>query len=85
MLDSILINTPISSPLHPQANLPLLKGFLKSNGFKTTVIDSNILFYHWFLGENPFHLTEEDALSNPLKILSDYDDIERKLHKKCQH
>jgi len=82
MLDSILLNTPISSPLHPQANLPLLKGYLVSNGFKTKVIDSNILFFHWFLGEDNFRLTMEDVYKNPLEILSVYDNIERKLWEK---
>jgi radical SAM superfamily enzyme YgiQ (UPF0313 family) len=84
MLDSILINTPVSSPLHPQANLPLLKGYLGSHGFNTKIIDSNILFYHWFLGENPFNITMEDALENPLTVLSVYDGIETKLWEKSQ-
>jgi hypothetical protein len=82
MLDSILVNTPVSSPLHPQANLPLLKGYLTKEGFKTRVIDTNILFYHWFLGEKNFRLTMEEVYRNPLKILSFYDDIERKLREK---
>ena len=79
MLDSILVNTPISSPLHPQANLPLLKAHLSANGFKTRIIDSNIRFFHWFLGEKGFGVTMEEVYQNPLKILSVYDDLQKKL------
>jgi tRNA A37 methylthiotransferase MiaB len=82
VLDSILINTPVSSPLHPQANLPLLKGYLVVNGFKTKIIDSNILFFHWFLGEKDFRLSMEETYENPLKILSFYSSIEKKLFDK---
>ena len=79
MIDSILVNTPVSSPLHPQANLPLLKGYLSANGFRSRIIDTNILFFHWFLGEKDFRLTMEEAYDNPLKILSFYSSIEKKL------
>ena len=83
--DSILINTPVSSPLHPQANLPLLKSYLTGSGFKTKVIDSNILFYHWFLSKKDFRLTIEDVYENPLKILSFYSDIEKALWEKSKN
>lgn len=83
-MDSILINTPVSSPLHPQANLPLLKEYLASKGYETKIIDSNILFFHWFLGENNFHLTMNEVYKNPLKILSFYNEIERKLWEKSK-
>ena len=82
MIDSILVNTPVSSPLHPQANLPLLKGYLSANGFRSRIIDTNILFFHWFLGEKDFRLTMEEAYENPLKILSFYSGIEKKLFDK---
>ena len=82
MIDSILVNTPVSSPLHPQANLPLLKGYLSANGFRSRIIDTNILFFHWFLGEKDFRLTMEEAYDNPLKILSFYSSIEKKLFDK---
>ena len=79
MLDSVLVNTPVSSPLHPQANLPLLKAHLSANGFKTRIIDSNIRFFHWFLGEKGFGVTMEEVYQNPLKILSVYDDPQKKI------
>lgn len=87
MLDSVLINTPVSSPLHPQANLPLLKGHLKANGFRTKVIDSNILFYHYFLGlsdTNGYRIAIEECFENPIKILSFYRDIEKQLWEKSR-
>ncbi|HAK89652.1 MAG TPA: hypothetical protein DCP24_11445 [Nitrospiraceae bacterium] len=82
MLDSILINTPVSSPLHPQANLPLLKGYLAAHGFRVGIIDSNILFYRSFLNiskENKFRIDIEECFENPLSILSFYNNIEREL------
>ncbi len=82
MIDSILVNTPVSSPLHPQANLPLLKGYLTANGFRSRIIDTNILFFHWFLGERDFRLSMEETYENPLKILSFYSSIEKKLFDK---
>ena len=85
MLDSILINTPVSSPIHPQANLPLLKNYLTDSGFKTKAIDSNILFYHWFLRKKDFRLTIDDVYENPLKILSFYNDIEKALWEKSKN
>lgn len=84
MLDSILINTPVSSPLHPQANLPILKGYLASEGFKTKIIDSNILFFHWFLGEDILKDTIGNIYKNPLEVLSFYDNIERQLFEKSK-
>jgi len=84
MLDSILVNTPVSSPLHPQANLPLLKAHLSANGFKTRIIDSNIRFFHWFLGEKGFGITMEEVYQNPIKILSIYGDLQKKLWEKSQ-
>jgi radical SAM superfamily enzyme YgiQ (UPF0313 family) len=86
-LDSILINTPVSSPLHPQANLPLLKSYLAGHGFNAKVIDSNILFYHHFLGfksGNEFRLSIDECFENPIRILSFYSDIEKMLWEKSQ-
>lgn len=86
-LDSILINTPVSSPLHPQANLPLLKGYLASRGFKTKVIDSNILFYHYFLGSSvkkEATLTIEECFQNPINILTFYNSLEKRLWEKSK-
>lgn len=79
MLDSLLINTPVSSPLHPQLNLPLLKSFLGAHGFKSRVIDSNIRFFRWFLGDNAPRLTREEYSANPLAILTLYNDLEKQL------
>lgn len=82
MVDSILINTPVSSPLHPQANLPLLKGYLSSRGFKVKIIDSNILFFHHLLGfkeGNEFRVDMERFYKNPIDILSFYSGIEKRL------
>jgi len=84
-MDSILMTTPISSPLHPQANLPLLKGYLISKGFDTTIIDSNILFYHWFLKKTDFSLTMDELYKNPLYIMSYYEKIEKQLYEKSKH
>lgn len=84
MTDSILINTPVSSPLHPQANLPLLKRYLGDHGFSSRLIDSNIMFYHWFLGKNYFDLSIDEFYENPLSILSEYNNIEEKLWEKSQ-
>ncbi len=81
-IDSVLINVPVSSPLHPQANLPLLKNYLLNSGFATKIIDSNIIFFHWFLGERDFSVTIEEVLEDPLKILTFYSDIEKKLFEK---
>lgn len=83
-IDSIMATVPVSSPLHPQAALPLLKGYLRGKGFNTKVIDTNIKFYHWFLGEKPFDLTAEDLYEQPLSILSQYNKIESLLWDKSQ-
>ena len=79
MLHSILATTPIASPLHPQAALPLLKGYLKPKGYNVKIIDTNISFYNWFLGNYKFDLTSEAFIENPLKILGKYNEIEKKL------
>lgn len=83
MVDTILFNTPVSSPLHPQLNLPLLKGFLEGHGYSVRVIDSNIEFFHSFLGEIP-RLSAERFEQNPLAILSYYNDLEARLWEKSK-
>jgi hypothetical protein len=77
-VDVILVNTPISSPLHPQLNLPLLKAHLQQEGFSTEAIDSNIDFFHWFTGgiQGP---AADDYAVNPLSLLSYYNDLEARL------
>lgn len=78
-LDSILINPPVSSPLHPQLNLPLLKGYLGKKGYKTQVVDVNILFFNEFLSKNTPGLTMDECRANPLRILEFYSTLERDL------
>jgi radical SAM superfamily enzyme YgiQ (UPF0313 family) len=83
MLDSILVNTPISSPLHPQLNLPLLKSFLSSHGFRVRIIDSNIKFIHSFIG----HIDRsemENYLDNPIQLLGFYNGLEKQLREKSK-
>lgn len=84
MVHSILVNTPISSPLHPQLNLPLLKGCLAGQGYQSKVIDSNILFFHYLLGKSDVHLSLQELLENPIRILGYYNDLEKLLWEKCQ-
>ena len=83
MLDSVFINPPISSPLHPMLNLPLLKGYLVRRGFKSKIIDSNIEFYRDFLGQDP-RLGLEECIKNPIAVLGYYSDLESKLWKKSE-
>jgi len=84
MLDSILVNPPVSSPLHPQLNLPLLSGYLKSHGYKSKVLDSNIRFFHRFLELKDFKIDPETYVENPLKLLDLYSDLEKQLWEKSQ-
>ena len=84
MLDSILINPPVSSPLHPQLNLPLLKGYLQHKGYKTQVWDTNIVFFHYFLGKN-HQIDIKEVLKDPIKILGFYSNLDRKLSEKSRN
>jgi hypothetical protein len=84
MLDTILVNTPVSSPLHPQLNLPLLKGYLTQNGYKAKVIDSNILFFHHFLGIKGLEMNLNEFFEHPIKLLEVYNDLERQLWEKSK-
>lgn len=81
-MDSVLINTPVSSPLHPQLNLPLLKGYLGQHGFATRIIDSNILFFRSFLGEDLAVPDCDVLMKNPLEFLDFYNSLEQKLWEK---
>lgn len=84
MYDSILVNTPVSSPLHAQLNLPLLKGYLAEHGFKSLVIDSNVEFFREFLSDSVRPVTREQAEENPISLLGYYNDIERVLLEKSR-
>ena len=84
MIDSILINTPISSPLHPQLNLPLLKGHLSENGFRTKIIDGNIQFFHQILGPIDINKNLIPRLEEPLNDLGSYNDLEKQWREKCR-
>ena len=83
MSDSVLINPPISSPLHPQLNLPLLKGYLQERGYKTQVCDTNIDFYHYFLGGNQ-KIDIKEILKDPIKILDFYSILDKKLSERSR-
>lgn len=83
-MDSVLINVPVSSPLHPQANLPYIKGFLAQNGFNSKIIDANIRFFNWMLRGTKIDVRDENYFKNPAEILSLYNDIERVLAEKSR-
>lgn len=78
--DCVLVNTPISSPLHPQLNLPLLKGFLTDNGFSSMVLDTNIQFFHEFLGADVAQIGIAECDENPIALLDYYNRLEADLH-----
>ena len=84
MMDSILINVPVSSPLHPQANLPFLKGFLTQKGFKVKIFDTNIRFFNWMLSDYQFDIKKQLYIENPVALLDLYNKIEDALSKKCR-
>ena len=81
-MDSILINVPVSSPLHPQANLPFLKAFLNDNEFDVKVFDTNIRFFKWMLEGSNVAIKNGDYNENPVKLLNIYSDIEEALYNK---
>lgn len=84
MLDSFLMTTPVSSPLHPQLNLPLLKAYLSRHGYESSVIDSSIRFFHWFLQDSIPQISQQEYEQNPLKILTLYNELEQLLWQKSQ-
>jgi hypothetical protein len=79
MFDSVLVNTPISSPLHAQLNLPLLKGYLGEHGFKAKVLDTNITFFHEFLGDDVPRIGRQECDDNPISLLDYYNRLEDRL------
>ncbi|MBF0128184.1 MAG: radical SAM protein, partial [Magnetococcales bacterium] len=82
-VDSVLINPPVASPLHPQLNLPLLKSYLARHGFTSRIMDANLLFFYEFL-QQPLQPPASGVLeSNPLELLSYYNELERRLHERC--
>lgn len=83
-LDSVLLTVPLSSPLHPKANMPFLKGYLKQNGFKTRVFDSNIDFFTWMLKDYDYDLRDPKFIDNPVALLSFYSEVEGWLAKECE-
>lgn len=84
MIHSFLFTTPVSSPLHPQLNLPLLKSFLSKHGYESRVMDTSIRFFHWFLGSDLSRLSVQEYEENPLKILTLYNQLENSLWEKSK-
>ena len=75
-MDSILINVPLSSPLHIKANIIFLKSFIKENGFKIKAFDTNIHFFKWMLRDYDFNFHDHIYMDNPVKLLGLYNQIE---------
>ena len=84
MTDLILVNTPISSPLHAQLNLPLLKGAMEAEGISTRIVDSNIDFYIEFMGSDRPHLGSDEFRENPLSLLAYFNSLENLVWEKSQ-
>ncbi len=89
-MDSVLLTVPVSSPLHPQAILPCLEGFLKERGFSVKSIDSNIDFFWHMLG-NEYDISDLKRFSeDPVKVLTFYNKMEKDLaensgsYKRCR-
>lgn len=80
-LDSMLVNVPVTSPLHPQLNLCLLKAHLEEEGYKSKVFDTSIMFYHWFLGDaaKKYKIDIEECFQNPIQMLGYYNNIQKDL------
>jgi len=79
LIDCVLVNTAVSSPLHPQLNLPLLRSHLVAEGFSARIVDANIRFFHEFLGSEISYLTMAECDANPITLLEYYNDVEQKL------
>ena len=84
MTDLILVNTPISSPLHAQLNLPLLKGAMEAEGISTRIVDSNIDFYIEFMGSGRPRLGSDEFRENPLSLLAYFNSLENLVWEKSQ-
>ena len=77
MTHTVLVNVPVSSPLHPQANLSFLKGFLTQHGFDVRIYDTNIRFFRWMLGGEGLDLWDKkEYIENPCTLLSYYNHVE---------
>lgn len=83
MTDTLLVNPPLSSPLHPQLNLPLLKAYLRDDGFPARVVDANLRFFQEFMGDFP-RLEQQAWDDNPLSLLAYYNDLEKRLFARSQ-
>ena len=84
MIDCALINTPLSSPLHAQANLPFLAGYLKQRGFTVRSFDTNIRFFRWFLAPRAFDCRELPFRQDPVRLLAFYNTMEEALAEACR-
>jgi len=84
MVDSVLINTPVSSPLHAQLNLPLLKSYLEGNGFSAKVFDTNIVFFREFLGDEARVFSRKEYDENPIRLLDYYNHLEESLFERSK-
>ena len=83
-LNSVLINVPLSSPLHPKANMPFLKGYITQKGFTSRVFDTNISFFHWMLKGYEFDIHDQIYIDNPVSLLALYNKIEDWLSEECK-
>jgi radical SAM superfamily enzyme YgiQ (UPF0313 family) len=83
-LDSVLINVPLSSPLHPKANMPFLKGYIAQKGYASRVFDTNISFFHWMLKGREFDIHDQSYIDNPVSLLALYNKIEDWLAEECK-
>ena len=81
--DSALITVPVSSPLHPQAGQPFLKGFLMQKGFRAKIFDTNVKFFNWMLKGHEFDIKDQAYIDNPAILLTLYNRIEEALAKKA--
>ena len=75
-MDSVLLTVPVASPLHPQAILPCLYGFLKKHRFSVKCIDSNIQFFWYMLGDDYDISDLKNFSEDPIKVLTFYNKME---------
>ncbi len=78
-MDSVLLTVPVSSPLHPQAILPCLQGYLKERGFAVKSIDSSLEFFWHMLGDDFDRSELAEFADDPIKVLKFYNDLETRL------
>ncbi len=82
-LDSVLLTVPLSSPLHPKASMPFLKGYITQKGFRSKIFDTNILFFNWMLKDQDFDIHNKKYIDNPVSLLGLYNQIEDSLTEAC--